>query len=78
MMKTKVKPGVSLTAQDRCDRCGAQAYAKVVKDNMELLFCGHHREDHEDALIVDGWEILHDHEAWERIASNNLTTADSD
>jgi len=34
----------TLTAADRCDRCGAQAYVRVVLETSggELLFCGHH------------------------------------
>lgn len=32
-----------LDATDRCDRCAAQAYVKVIgKNNSDLLFCGHH------------------------------------
>lgn len=31
-----------LDATDRCDRCQAQAYIKVIGDIGELLFCGHH------------------------------------
>lgn len=31
-----------LDANDRCDRCGAQAYIKVVGKSGDLLFCGHH------------------------------------
>lgn len=31
-----------LTAHDRCDRCGSQAYVKIVGSTGELLFCGHH------------------------------------
>lgn len=33
-----------LTALDRCDRCGAQAYVRAVLETSggELLFCGHH------------------------------------
>ncbi|NBP55850.1 hypothetical protein EBU71_04815 [bacterium] len=32
-----------LDATDRCDRCAAQAYVKVLgKDGMSLLFCSHH------------------------------------
>ncbi|MGG5172830.1 DUF7455 domain-containing protein [Pseudarthrobacter sp. J1738] len=33
-----------LDALDRCDRCGAQAYVRVVLESSggELLFCGHH------------------------------------
>ncbi len=32
-----------LDATDRCDRCYAQAYVKVIgKSGSSLLFCGHH------------------------------------
>jgi hypothetical protein len=32
-----------LDATDRCDRCSAQAYVKVIgKSGSSLLFCGHH------------------------------------
>ena len=32
----------TLTAQDRCDRCQAEALVMVTGLNGELLFCGHH------------------------------------
>ena len=32
----------SLTALDRCDSCGAQAYIRVTLASGELLFCAHH------------------------------------
>ncbi|ACZ31008.1 hypothetical protein Xcel_1989 [Xylanimonas cellulosilytica DSM 15894] len=38
-----------LTAIDRCDRCGAQAYVRVVLPVGELLFCGHHAREHAPA-----------------------------
>lgn len=31
-----------LTALDRCDYCGAQAYVKATLASGELLFCNHH------------------------------------
>lgn len=31
-----------LNATDRCDKCQAQAYVKVIGRNGELLFCAHH------------------------------------
>lgn len=32
-----------LDATDRCDRCYAQAYVKIIgKHNTDLLFCAHH------------------------------------
>lgn len=41
---------VPLTAQDRCDRCGAQAYLRVEIGGGELLFCAHHAREHGDKL----------------------------
>lgn len=32
----------SLTAHDRCDQCGSQAYVLVVGMAGELTFCAHH------------------------------------
>jgi hypothetical protein len=40
-----------LTASDRCDRCGAQAYVRVIlASGAELLFCAHHAREHESRL----------------------------
>ena len=40
-----------LTAVDRCDRCGAQAYVRaVLLSGSELLFCAHHWHENEAAL----------------------------
>jgi len=40
-----------LTARDRCDRCGAQAYVRVwLPGFLELLFCAHHNRQHASAL----------------------------
>lgn len=40
-----------LTAVDRCDRCGARAYVRVVlPGGGELLFCAHHGRAHHNAL----------------------------
>lgn len=40
-----------LTAVDRCDRCGAQAYLRVsLQAGGELLFCAHHAREHGDKL----------------------------
>jgi len=41
----------ALSASDRCDRCNAQAYVRVVlTSGVDLLFCGHHWNRHEPAL----------------------------
>ncbi|QNG19062.1 hypothetical protein G4H71_20005 [Rhodococcus triatomae] len=40
-----------LTAADRCDRCGAGARVRaVLPTGGELLFCGHHANEHTDRL----------------------------
>ena len=51
-MTTAVAPGAStLSAADRCDRCGAQAYLRVeLQSGGELLFCAHHAREHGDKL----------------------------
>lgn len=40
-----------LTTADRCDRCGAQAYVRVMlATGGELLFCAHHGREYTPAL----------------------------
>jgi len=40
-----------LTAADRCDRCGAQAYVRATLDSgFDLLFCAHHFHENEVRL----------------------------
>ncbi len=46
-----IAPTKPLTALDLCDRCGAQAYVRVLLANGgELLFCAHHGREHATAL----------------------------
>lgn len=50
-MNATVMGNQHLTAADRCDRCGAQAYLRVtLPSGGELLFCAHHARKHEDKL----------------------------
>ena len=50
-MTTVLTPASPLTAADRCDRCGAQAYLRVVlSSGGELLFCAHHAREHGEKL----------------------------
>ncbi len=50
-MTTALAPSSPLTAADRCDRCGAQAYLRVeLQSGGELLFCAHHAREHGDKL----------------------------
>jgi len=39
---TSTAPEYELTALDRCDSCGAQAYVRVTLASGDLYFCGHH------------------------------------
>lgn len=55
----KVVTPHTFTKQDRCDRCGAEAYARVSKENVgELMFCGHHFRASEAQFIAGGWTIV--------------------
>jgi hypothetical protein len=50
IVSTAIAPS-ALTATDRCDRCGAQAYLRVeLTGGGELLFCAHHAREHGDKL----------------------------
>ena len=51
-MTTAVAPhSAALSAADRCDRCGAQAYLRVeLQSGGELLFCAHHAREHGEKL----------------------------
>jgi hypothetical protein len=40
-----------LTAADRCDRCGAQAFIRAtLASGSDLLFCAHHAREYESGL----------------------------
>ncbi|NUP53507.1 MAG: hypothetical protein HOW97_40230 [Catenulispora sp.] len=49
-----------LKASDRCDRCGAAAYVRVVLGGGELLFCAHHGKKYNEGLAKVAIEI-HDY-----------------
>jgi hypothetical protein len=51
---------LDLTAGDRCDQCGAQAWIRAWIDaaKPELLFCGHHWHDHEAKFLAAGGFIF--------------------
>jgi hypothetical protein len=49
----------ALTALDRCDRCGAQAYVRVtLATGGDLLFCAHHFRAHEGKLRGTGARVI--------------------
>jgi hypothetical protein len=57
-MTGAMAPSQPLTAMDLCDRCGAQAYVRVVLPGAgELLFCAHHSRQHAHALAKIAVEI---------------------
>lgn len=47
-----------LSAADRCDRCGAQAYIRArLSSGGELYFCAHHGRQHLPKLAGQASEI---------------------
>ncbi len=73
-MTTATAPSETpLTAVDRCDRCGAQAYLRVsLQAGGELLFCAHHAREHGDKLR----EIAsHVHDETDRLADKPASAA---
>ncbi len=64
-----------LSAADRCDRCGAQAYVRArLASGGELLFCGHHGREHLPRLR-DHAEIL---DETDRLSASEPVHADLD
>ena len=49
-----------LAGRDRCDRCGAQAYVRAVKNNQDLMFCKHDGEALMPALLIQGFAVQDD------------------
>ena len=48
----------SLTAQDRCDSCGAAAQVVATFLSGELMFCGHHARKSKNTLIIKSLTIF--------------------
>lgn len=62
-----------LTAADRCDRCGAQAYVRTTMvSGSDLLFCAHHWHENETRLREIAVTI---HDETERLAGVPSTAA---
>lgn len=78
MAKSKVKEKevakYQLTALDRCDRCGAQAWVKASGVNGELLFCSHHYNKVKTNLSQWAYEII---DETERLIENRLTGSEN-
>lgn len=49
----------TLTALDRCDACGAQAYVRAGFTTGELLFCAHHAREYAPAL-TEAAQVIQD------------------
>ena len=48
---TEDQEGPPIRRGEGCDRCGAQAYHRVTfASGLDLLFCDHHKRQHEDKL----------------------------
>ena len=57
-----LEPRHQLTAQDRCDSCGAQAYVRATMASGQLYFCAHHGARFKDKLAATALE-WHDESA---------------
>ncbi|MDX6228148.1 MAG: hypothetical protein QOI76_1538 [Frankiales bacterium] len=54
---TTLEP-TALSAADRCDRCGAQAYVQAaLPGGSTLLFCKHHGRLYADAMKAKGFDL---------------------
>ena len=74
-MTGAMAPSKPLTAMDLCDRCGAQAYVRVVLPGAgELLFCAHHSRQHAEALAKVAVDIQ---DETDRLAPGQASTEGS-
>ncbi|WP_436777163.1 DUF7455 domain-containing protein [Yinghuangia sp. YIM S09857] len=75
-MNSVLTPASPLTAADRCDRCGAQAYLRVVlASGGELLFCAHHARKFEPELRKVAVEIQ---DETDRLTATPATAAEDE
>lgn len=64
---------IPLTATDRCDRCGAQAYVRVtLASGSDLLFCAHHARAYASGLKDIAVDV---HDETDRLVSTPATAA---
>ena len=48
------------TGLTRCDACSngaSKAYVRFIKGDFELMYCSHHSNVHELAMISSGWHM---------------------
>lgn len=55
--ETQLTDEPRLTALDRCDACGAQAYVRVELPYGVLQFCGHHANAHLEKLAASAISV---------------------
>lgn len=68
-------PDDALSALDRCDRCGAQAYLRVtLASGGELLFCAHHGKKYEEGLRSISAQI---HDETDKLAETTAKASDA-
>jgi len=73
MPETKEEVKKVLKISDRCDRCGAQAFVLATGVSGELLFCGHHYNKDEYAIIQWAYKIVNELDTInEKSASSNI------
>ena len=66
----------ALTAADRCDRCGAQAYLRVeLQTGGELLFCAHHAREHGDKIRAIAASV---HDETHKLQATPATASDDE
>jgi hypothetical protein len=53
-----VKDRAELTAQDRCDACGAAAKVVFTFMQGELMFCGHHANQKRNDLLKSSVSVF--------------------
>jgi hypothetical protein len=72
-MTAAMAPTKPLNATDLCDRCGAQAYVRVVLPGSgQLLFCAHHARQHAEALAKVAVQI---HDETDRLSRSENSAA---
>ena len=78
-MTTAVAPSSALSAADRCDRCGAQAYLRVeLQSGGELLFCAHHAREHGDKLREIAAHVIDETDKLDRHARHRSRQTSTD
>lgn len=58
---------LALKPNDRCDKCGFQAYFMSILESGELLFCRHHFLENEEILREISYHIVDQSEELSRV-----------